>query len=322
MGSKRSLLLDWAESGRIPRNRIDRALSVSGLYPDSQSWRRFIDRLLLWSGILALAFSVIFFLAYNWDAMGRFAKFALVECLIVAALAGYWKLGRDDIKGRVALMLAAILLGALLALFGQTYQTGADPWQLFAGWALLILPWVLVGRFPALWVVWLALINLSLLLFFSVFPKIWGLLFSAEIQLYLTLAVNTLALAIWETRARHSTWLDQRWATRLLAVAGGFAVTLLMTQTIFDWQDISIVASIVYPLWIGGLYYVYRYQIQDLFMLAGGCLSMIVIVTSLLTRALLEDGDPIGFLLIALAVIGMSAAAGIWLKHINREFAS
>ena len=51
-------------------------------------------------------------------------------------------------------------IGALFAYFGQTYQTGADPWQLFAVWALLALPLCLGARSDVLWAPW-ALVVMS-----------------------------------------------------------------------------------------------------------------------------------------------------------------
>jgi uncharacterized membrane protein len=319
---KRALFLHWIERGAIPRERLDRALAVGEVLPTTQAWRNFIDRLLLFSGAVALASAVIFFFAYNWDAMGRFAKFALAEVLIVAALVGYWRLGSERMAGKAALLLAALFLGALLALYGQTFQTGADPWQLFATWALLILPWVVVGRFAALWLLWIALLNTALTLYFSLFGGLWGWLFSLEEQLYLALVLNTAALVIWELGAMRYSWLAERWAVRLLALAAGSAVTSIMLQTIIDWHDSSAWISVIYPLWIGALFYVYRSRVADLFMLAAGCLSLIVTLTSLLARVLLDNGGAGGFLLIAFAVIGMSAAAAVWLKRVNREMAS
>lgn len=38
--------------------------------------------------------------------------------------------------------LGAVVSGALIALVGQIYQSGADSWQLFAFWSVLILPWL------------------------------------------------------------------------------------------------------------------------------------------------------------------------------------
>ena len=52
------------------------------------------------------------------------------------SLGGCW------INRRIALLglLALLGIGGLFAYFGQTHQTGADPWQLFALWAALVLP--------------------------------------------------------------------------------------------------------------------------------------------------------------------------------------
>ena len=65
----------------------------------------------------------------------------------------------------------------------------------------------------------------------------------------------------------------------------------------------------------------YRKRIPDLFVLAGGCLSVIVVVTAFLARQLLDTrGDTAAsFLLIALVVIAMAAASGWWLKQVAGE---
>ena len=58
---------------------------------------------------------------------------------------------------RAPLALLALLgIGGLFAYFGQTYQTGADPWQLFAWWAALALPLCLGVRSDVLWAPWAA----------------------------------------------------------------------------------------------------------------------------------------------------------------------
>jgi uncharacterized membrane protein len=322
--NKRSLILHWIERGAIPQQRVDSALEIGAVLPTLQSWRKFLDWLLLFSGVVALACAVIFFFAYNWDAMGRFAKFGLVEVFIVLSLAGYWKFGAERMAGKAILLMASLLLGALLALYGQTYQTGVDPWQLFAYWALLILPWVVIARFAALWLVWIVLLNVALLLYLSVFRGLWGLLFSLDELLYFFLALNTAALVVWELGAMRFSWLAERWAPRLLAFAGGAMATILMLQLIFDWDDNSDWISLIYPLWLVAIYYIYRHRITDLFMLAAGCLSLIVIVTSLLLRAMIDSLDVSagGLLLIALVIIGMSAGAALWLKQVRVEMES
>ena len=91
-------------------------------------------------------------------------KFALVEIVLACCLIGAWKVGLDRIGGQVLLLGASMLVGVFLAVFGQVYQTGADAYQLFVAWAALIFAWVLLGRFGALWIMWLALLNIGLML--------------------------------------------------------------------------------------------------------------------------------------------------------------
>ena len=45
---------------------------------------------------------------------------------------------------------AAVLAGSALVVYSQVYQSGADPWELFASWTVLALPFVLAARTPAL----------------------------------------------------------------------------------------------------------------------------------------------------------------------------
>lgn len=324
MTSSRKQIIALIEQGVLPTRHIDRALQLSGVKPNVQDWRHFIDRLLLWLGALALAFACLFFIAYNWQALGRFARFGLVELSMAAAVFGYWKFNSRERLGKVMLTVAAILLGVLLALYGQTYQTGADPWQLFFNWALLILPWVLIARFAALWILWLVLLNLSMLRYYSTFPAFLDfLLFDSDIvMLWLVFIVNGIAWAIWEWQATYRAWLAERWALRVLAVTGGTALTVLAMLGIFDTDEGSGFAILVWLLWLGGLYGVYRHRRRDLFMLAGGCLSGISVIVTLLTRAILHNADAGAFLIIALVIIALGAGAAVWLKNIHREWRS
>lgn len=316
--SDRHTILAWSEKGAIVD--VQTALGVAGVLPAARDWRAFLDRLLLWSGAVAVAAAVVFFIAHNWNDLGKFAKFGLVELLLIAAVLAYWRLGADRAAGKASLLVASILLGALLALFGQTYQTGADTWELFANWAVLMAPWVLVGRFPGLWMLWVAVANVAIVLYFQVFPGIFGIVFSTERQLWTLFAFNTATLLGWELARQRVAWLGERWAPRLLAIASGSTVTLLMIQTVLDWREMSAVALIAYPVWLASAYGAYRVLTRDLFVLAGGCLSVIVVVTAFLAKNILDSRAKAGgFFFIALAVIAMAAASGWWLKQVARE---
>ncbi|MBU0552272.1 DUF2157 domain-containing protein [Myxococcota bacterium] len=129
--------------------------------PDAEGWRRHLDRLALELGAGLIVVGVIYFFAANWAALPRLAKIGGVAAMMSAAAA--WALyAPNRLSGRVALSAAGGLLGALLAVYGQVYQTGADAWTLFAAWAVLLIPWVIASRYPPLLLKWLGIIALAL----------------------------------------------------------------------------------------------------------------------------------------------------------------
>nr|WP_295083000.1 DUF2157 domain-containing protein [uncultured Roseateles sp.] len=112
--------------------------------------QRLIQGLAVLAAALA-AFGLLMWLAANWDDLGRFGRFALLQGLVLLLALAAWRRPSQ----RAALGLALFLvLGGLFAYFGQTYQTGADPWQLFALWAALGLPLGLALRSDVFWAPW------------------------------------------------------------------------------------------------------------------------------------------------------------------------
>lgn len=311
MNSARHLLVELIERGIIPPAKIAAALVISGVTPDSKAWRHFIDRLLLWLAGLALTFAMMFFVAYNWSEIGRFAKFAMVEASIALAVFAYWKFGVETTAGKLWLLLAIILLGVLLALYGQAYQTGADRWQLFFAWSILMLPWAIVGRFSAIWILWITLINILVIHYFDTFG-------GANEMLWLIFLLNSFMLVVWEWLSGRWRWLAVRWSVRLVAMAGGISITLLTLGAIFDEQS-GVLSGLVWMIWLASLYWVYRKLKPDLFMLAGGCLSGIVVLVAFLSKHTLNSGFGGAFLLISLVVISLSAGAAIWLRKVHQE---
>lgn len=321
MVSRRTQLLQWIEAGVIGPERVFQALALTGVLPDGARWRHFLDQLMLAVGALALVCAVVFFIAYNWDALGHYAQFALVQGLMILAILAWWRLGTETIAARAGLMIAAVMLGALLALYGQTYQTGADNWQLFAAWALFMLPWAMVGRFAALWLMWLALLNLSAILYFQVFRGLLWISFgSGDDLLWLLLMLNTAAWIFWELASGRFVWLAFRWAVRLIAIASGTAITLLVLRSVFESGTLSFLSWLVFSAWLGAVYFVYRSRLPDLFMLAGACLALIICLTSQLARLMLNGSDAAAsFLLLALLVAAQAATAAIWLRRVHQE---
>jgi uncharacterized membrane protein len=176
----RAVFDHWAGDGTLAPSAYARALVLSGVHPDGAAWGKFLDRLLAAFGALLMGAGIIFLVAYNWDLFGRFAKFMLLDAVIVAAIAVALWLGLVNIAGKAALWIATVAVGALLALVGQTYQSGADTFELFLVWAALALPWTIAGRWAPGWGLFLVLVNLATAQYVSEVLRPLGLFLSYD----------------------------------------------------------------------------------------------------------------------------------------------
>lgn len=147
----RLALYDWAAAHGLDASRTRALHRLAGLDAEPPALATWLPR-----GVAVLAaalggLGVVFWVAANWDTLGRFGRFALLQGFFAAMCLG--ALWRPAARAPLAL-LALLTIGGLFAYFGQTYQTGADPWQLFALWALLALPLCLAARSDVLWAPW------------------------------------------------------------------------------------------------------------------------------------------------------------------------
>ena len=337
MTQPRRTIEQLLKQGALPLSHADVAAAHLEVYPTKQTWLAFFDKALLVIGAVALVLSLVFFIAYNWMNMGKMGKFALVEGALVISIALYVALSfrqRFQLIRQLLLLIASVITGSLLALFGQVYQTGADTWQLFFGWAVLITPWVLIARFPALWLLWLGLVNASLVLYFDVADFAFAnYLYQGILQIGLLAAVNFMALNLWlffienkrssQTSIPESvsyTKVDLHWSTYVVGLLSTYFITHLAIITIFDSIDI-LSLSITLVLWASWcafmLWRFYRSSI-NLLMLTYLCGSVIAVIMFWAGRLLLGNFDAGGFLILALLLIGMSSAAVVWLRKIAR----
>jgi len=283
------------------------ALTVAlHMIPTPLAWRRFLENALLWLGTTLCLAGVIFFFAYNWATMNRFAKFGILETGLLAMLLFITWRGLEALSSKAALLGAAVLLGALLAVYGQVYQTGADVFTLFLTWAILIIPWVMLGHFAPLWLLLLVLFNLSFMLYWNQLAR--PTLGTTPFFLLMFL-LNGTALLIWEISFRWPVkWLQDKWLGKILLLT---ILTVLVIPTWFailelnfryDDPHLQILAGILYlATTILALWY-YTSQRRDLFSLAIDLGGILIILTTLIGRWLFML-DQIGWLLLAIVVI-------------------
>ncbi|MBF0381213.1 MAG: DUF2157 domain-containing protein [Magnetococcales bacterium] len=135
------------------------------LVRDGGRWRLWGELALLIVSIGHILAGIIFFFAYNWADLTAEVKLITIQASIAITLAtAYWA-SWDSQLGQVLVVVSSVLVGVLLAVFGQVYQTGADSWELFFTWSVLLLPWLIAGRNKVLWIVWLLVTNLAWVLY-------------------------------------------------------------------------------------------------------------------------------------------------------------
>lgn len=145
--------LDAAASRRLQQ--------LAGLDEPPPALARWLPRGLAVLAAALLGFGLVMWIAANWGSLGRFGRFALLMGFI--AVMGAGAVWRPAARAPLAL-LALLGIGGLFAHFGQTYQTGADPWQLFALWAALGLPLCLGARSDVLWAPWALVLMVAITL--------------------------------------------------------------------------------------------------------------------------------------------------------------
>lgn len=204
-------LRQLAQAGALDGAELQAALELVGGRADRAAWRTFADKLMLGVAIGLVVTGVIFFFAANWDAVSQTMRIGLALGAHVVAVVAAAILGLRKPAGRAAAAGAALLIGPALLTYGQAYQTGADAWELFAGWAALTVPFALVVRGTLLWTVALGLLRAAA--FFYVARRA-----SSEDALIFValscLAVDTVAVAIAQRRAPGA------WASLAFLVVG------------------------------------------------------------------------------------------------------
>lgn len=315
----RALIESLFRAGYIGEEARQIALEEVGT---PQRWWLWTSRMLLFVGSSLVFSGIVFFFAYNWSQMGRFTKLGLAEGGIVLCLAAAWLVGLDRVAGKVLLLGAAMLVGVFLAVYGQIYQTGADAYELFAGWAVIIALWVVISRFDGLWFLWITLVNTAFIFY-------WVQVLAPEqvvsgTTLCLVLAgLNGAALVGREwTENLGIKWLVSLWYRKLLLAAVLAYLTIPTVSMILDGEVRFLVQPLAvfsYCAGLGVAYWYFRYVKRDLLVLTL-CIFSICVVLLFGTGKIIFRGQesPGHFLLFAVIVVGIFTAATFVLRWNHR----
>lgn len=317
--ANRRLVEELYAHGKITHKAKEYALDT--LYP-ADKWGLWISRLLLTIGATLVLCGVVYFFAFNWAKITPFVKLSSIQVGMVGCLICAYFYSLNRISGQVLLLSASVLTGVFMAVFGQIYQTGADAYQLFMMWSLLILGWTIISNFAPQWIFWLAVTNTFLILWWqqAALPErdMEGMIF------VFLIVFNGIALGLREyfSTDKDKEWIQPRWIRVLLTIVA--LLPMLIPVVIFVVEPSRATISISTAAFIGFvghclMYAFYRYKVKDMWSLAAITLSVCIIVEALGLKILAEMLDDIlffMFLLMGLMTLCVFTFAVIYLRKI------
>jgi len=287
------------------------------------------SRLAYWlpRGVAVLAaalggFGVILWIAANWDTLGRFGRFALLQALFLVMCVG----ALVKPNARVPLGLLALLtIGGLFAYFGQTYQTGADPWQLFAVWAVLALPLALGVRSDVLWAPWALIVMTGVSLWVHAHTAHRWRVEPQDLRVYAIAWSAALALTLALSPVFKRWTGSGTWAMRTAVTLSTVMITTTALGALFE-RDMVLLYGLGLCLLVGAGLVLATRQLFEIFGLSAVGLALNVLLIFGLGKVLFQDtrGDNwLGaMLLLGLAAAGLLAGTVSVLLRLSRRDAA
>lgn len=299
-------LVSLYQDGALSEREYQAAVEWATQPPARDRWSAYLRDWFLVFGLLLLVCGIIMFGAYNWQGLPRFHKLAIMQLLVLGAWVRSRLRGLDSKEGTATLWAASLLVGALLAVYGQIYQTGADAYSLFLGWSLLIGPWCLAARSNLIWLTEAVLANITFCLFWT---QTVGADFAAFAVVYL--AFNLVLAGLWEAARKTNPWMSVGLTDALLA-AGLAPITV--AACLAPWESVYWPCLGVTLVALGFLYARFRHEIGKMTLVA---LSLASLGGSLMIFLFIESAG--GFLLVSLGLLAELTMAARWLKRVHQS---
>ncbi|PJI32029.1 DUF2157 domain-containing protein [Acinetobacter pseudolwoffii] len=245
-------------------------------------------------GLALIAVSIVYLLAANWWMLPKFVQLFMPQVLLLgSALLSIRFAARERLRQSLD-TVSGLMLGLSLAVIGQIYQTGADSYQLFLLWALLLLPWLYrpnIGVFALFCVV------SQLALYFYFKQSFW--LVRAETAYLLSLNLLTGLSLIYALRYYP--------VLRYLLIAVVVLISVFSMFRFIDSNSIWYLASVlVLALLFSAYFYTRQQQLETSLLVAGLALSFSILIFDLTDQYL--QNSAAGLLVLALLIFGWFAA--------------
>ena len=264
---------------------------------------------------------VVMWVAANWASMGRMGHFALLQGLVLTMGVG----AALKAPARPALALLAFLgVGALFAYLGQTYQTGADPWQLFALWGVLALPLCWGARSDVLWAPWALVMMTAISLWTHTYSgHRWGVE-AQQLHVHLAAWLACTVLVVWLSSAA-TRWTGAGvWAFRTAVTLSVAGITLTALGALFH-TPVQAQYALAVLGFSGALALLSKQRAFDVFAASAVALGVNALLVVGIARRLFDSGgggDWIGrLMLMGLIAAGLLAATVTSILRLARRSA-
>lgn len=285
-----------ARHSNLTEKAIARALK-DDVYNDRNMWQKFLRMFFICLGIGFTVSGIIFFFAYNWASLHKFAKIGLTEGLIIVTTCFVLLPKINGNIRNIILTGAAVLVGVLFAVFGQIYQTGANAYDFLLAWTVFVTVWVIVSNFAPLWLLYFILINTTFLLYSQQVAKDWSEVFVFTLLFIVNTTVLVAAILFSKYR---KTETAPNWLLNTLALACATYATIGIIIGIFDKYQVAFPVLLLTALMVFALGIRHGLRTQSGFYLSIIPFSIIVIVSAFLIK--ISDGEMM-FLLVGLFII-------------------
>ena len=257
-------------------------------------------------GLALITVSLLYLMAANWWMLPDPVQLAIPMLILLCSATASIYFDQQEWVRQSLDTVSGLMLGLSLAMIGQIYQTGADSYQLFLLWALLLLPWLYrpnIGIFALFCVV------SQLALYFYFKQSFW--LVRAE-TLYL-LGLNLLTGLSMIYALRYYPVL------RYLFIAVVVLISVVSMFRFVDSDSIWYLASVlVLPILFSAYFYTRKQQLETSLLIAGLALSFSILIFDL-TEQYLQDSAA-GLLVLALLIFSWFAAiTGLLIKLLPKS---
>lgn len=298
---------DWYalhQSSNIDDDRLS-SLIEEHSYSNQSDWKKFLEYFILAIGSGLFLSGVIFFFAFNWNEIPRFGKFGMILLLLLVTVVLSVLTSVKEFVRKIALLSSSIVVGVLFAVFGQEYQTGANAYDLFLMWCIVIIPWTMVSKFTVQWLLFAVLTNTTLTLFYQ--QVVFKINPFYTIISYLVL--NTLLFLLPYAIGKYQSFRPEKYYSNLMIfvcnslAVGSLGVAIFTTRSNYSDGELSglFVLFLLSIAWIGISFYI-SLKKKNILTFSYFVLAIAIIVFMVLIRCCDFSGGAL--LLYTLYVIG------------------